>query len=45
MLISDEAIVVDQRASDYPAADSIKIINNGGYAVVELDKEGNPINK
>lgn len=42
MLISDEAIVVDQRASVYPAADSIDIINNGGYAVVELDEKGNP---
>ena len=42
MLISDEAIVIDQRASVYPAADSIDIINNGGYAVVELDEEGNP---
>ena len=45
MLISDEAIVVDQRASDYPAANSIEIINNGGYDVVELDEEGNPITK
>ena len=45
MLISDEAIVVDKRASVYPAADSIKIINNGGYDVVELDEKGNPINK
>ena len=43
MLISDEAIVVDQRASVYPAADSIKIINNGGYDVVVLDEKGNPI--
>ena len=42
MLISDEAIVIDQRASVYPAANSIDIINNGGYAVVELDEKGNP---
>ena len=44
MLISDVAIVVDgERGSNYPASDTINVVNSGKYIPIYLDASGNPI--
>ncbi len=44
ILTSNAPVVVDKEASKYPAEDTIKVLNAGGYEIVYLDKDGNPKN-